>query len=90
MKRDYEALFKAGNTAQLEKLKENEDKPGWDNITFVTTFTGLLEEVKELIAEVKGDISDEGYEKIRREAADVANFAHMIILRCDVILDKEW
>ena len=89
LNRDYDALLKAGNQAQIEKLKKNEHKKGFDNIGFTYGFIRLTEELKELEEELiclKHGLNN--YETLRSEAADIANFAHMIILACDKELDK--
>lgn len=77
--RDYEELLKAGNKAQLEKLKENKHKKGFDEISIPYAYGRMKEEMSELF-------KARGTENIRLEAADVANFAHMIILKCDKML----
>ncbi len=85
--RDYKRLFDAGNAAQLEKLRQNEHKKGWDSVTFEYAYFRLIEEVGELSEALRAqEVNPEGYKNIRQEAADVANFAHMIILKCDEAL----
>lgn len=83
-------LLAAGNAAQIEKLsaKKNVGKGGF-NISMRYGFVRMEQELEELRAEV--DIynriicepSETLLRNIRAEAADVANFAHMIIARCD-------
>lgn len=88
--RDYEKLLNAGNKAQLEKLKMNEHKDGFDNIDIDDAFEKIGCEYKELAFEFVKKITDkEEYDKIRHEAADIANFAHMIILACDKKLQEK-
>ncbi len=89
--RNYKELLKAGNAAQLEKLKENKHKDGFDNIDIYYAYKRLIEEKIELGDELyqplgRKDFLD--YQKIKNEAADVANFAHMIILKCKKELSK--
>ncbi len=80
--RDYNKLLHAGNRAQVEKLIENSHKAGWDNIGIDYAINRIEDEVRELHTAIdKRDVKE-----IRREAADIANFAHMIILTCDRIL----
>ena len=91
MKRDYKKLFKAGKKAQLEKLLMNEHKDGFECIDIEYASDRIEEEWNELSAEVMliDTWEDEpDYKKIRHEAADIANFAHMIILACDKELSK--
>lgn len=99
-KRNYDELLTAGNKAQLEKLKDNEHKEGFNNIDLYYANERLSEEVEELEKELYNIAILEGttqyfckkklnYKKIRHEAADVANFAHMIILACDKEIKKE-
>jgi len=85
MNRDIDALFKAGNQAQREKLEKNGHKKGFDDIDIWKAFCRLRGEVEELDAELSANW-DCNY--IRHEAADIANFAHMIILVCDKELSK--
>ena len=80
--RNYKALIKSGTTAQIEKLKANEHKKGFDNIPLHYAVERLKDEMRELEIEFTGSVSLD-YDDIRSEAADVANFAHMIIHRCD-------
>lgn len=84
MNRNIDALLAAGNLAQREKLQQNGHKEGFStfkshDINFL--YHRLVSETVELKNEV--DVLKYDYNKIRNEAADVANFAHMIILACD-------
>jgi hypothetical protein len=81
--RDPVSLLFSGNKAQMEKLmdEKNRAKGGWELMTIRELNTKLIEEVCELLLEVALEKSD--FISIRLEAADVANFAHMIIQRCD-------
>ncbi len=99
MDRNYDELFIRGTNAQREKLEENDYKEGFDNIDIYYAFGGLSKERDELLLaiailelglDVPGEINTQetGYKTIRREAADVDNFAHMIILKCDKELEK--
>lgn len=80
-KRNYADLLGAGNNAQIEKLLENEHKGGFTGQDLIQLFLLLQEEVLELTREMVLEFYDP--RSIRREAADIANFAHMIILECD-------
>jgi hypothetical protein len=91
MKNDYRRLMAAGNAAQLEKLKENGHKEGFEHIGMDYAWKRLEEEMAGLSRELRLiPLTGPGYYKairrVRREAADVANFAHMIILTCDELL----
>ncbi len=97
--RDYTALLEAGNKAQLEKLKKNGFKKGFDTIGITKAFTRLQDEVRELDEELYNTMNQEGciikflkctsdVKKVRHEAADIANFSHMIILACDKEIEK--
>lgn len=84
--RDYGKLLSAGNKAQLEKLQQNEHKSGFDNINVHYAFRRLTEELKELEKKLfQGFHPKHRFDifNTRAEAADIANFAHMIILACD-------
>ena len=82
--REYVNLLHSGCKAQLEKLTENSHKPGFEGDDLAGTYMMLEAEVGELweAIEMKG-LTD-----IRREAADVANYAHIIIYNCDRLLKE--
>ena len=86
MERDYKALLDAGNKAQLEKLEQNGHKKGFDNLKLPYAFKRLVMEIDELTKEYCNVVLD--FQAIRHEAADVANFAHMIILATDKELEN--
>lgn len=82
--RDYDGLIKSANNAMLEKLKENEHKPGFNELTLKEALLGIGTETMELSQEI---FSNGALQNIRREAADVANFAAMIIYQCDKMIE---
>ena len=85
--RDIDELIKAGVRAQREKLEANNHKKPFTGLSYEFLFNRLVDEVKELREAFEAnDVDEKGYRNIRHEAADVANFAHMIILKCDKIL----
>jgi phosphotransacetylase len=86
MKRDYEKLLESGNKAQLEKLLLNEHKRGFENIDLNYASDRIEEELDELWVEIQ--MKNKDFSAIRKEAADIANFAHMIIYKCDQELKK--
>ncbi len=87
--RDYTALIEAGNAAVMEKLLENGHKPGFDNLDLYEEFENLQDECTELFLELfKMDgerIPEESldYRSGRREAADVAAHAMMMVKAFD-------
>jgi hypothetical protein len=85
--RDYEKLFESGNGAQREKLEVHKLKGCWKKLTLRELMLLLFEEVIELHDEYY-DIEKISFENIRNEAADVANYAHMIIQKCDEEIGK--
>ncbi len=87
-KRDYEALLEAGNKAQLEKLRENEHKDGFDDISIAYVMDRIEDEHMEL-EHAFDNVGDLGWESVRHEAADIANFAHMIILKCNKLIEEK-
>lgn len=88
--REYDELLNSGNAAQVEKLKMNKHKRGFENIDIGYAEKRLNEECRELYLEIYGRIDGEfKTEKVRHEAADIANFAHMIIFKCDQLLKEE-
>jgi len=87
--RKYRKLLKAGNKAQLEKLKMNKHKDDFDNLDIYYVFKRMEEELEELRNEL---FTKDGHRKpyyrieflkARHEFSDNANFAHMGILTCD-------
>lgn len=84
---EYESLLSAGNKAQIEKLKANSHKSGMDNLDPCYGYDCLEKEMEELQNELLlyplSEDKKESWKAIRREAADIANFAYMIILKCD-------
>lgn len=98
--RDNATLIKHGNKAQVEKLElpENAIKDDFDKPSIGELHNLLLGEIVELDDEIMEDCHSSvgipgikknlDYGKIRKEAADVANFAHMIIYKCDQELAK--
>lgn len=83
--RNYARLLNAGNKAQLEKLEMNEHKPGLDEISMTEAVNGIREEYLELLAAYPDDIkyNKKDLQHIRHEAADLANYCHMLILSID-------
>ena len=74
--RDHTKLIEAGTRAQMEKLIENNHKPPLDLVTPDYCKTRILQEMGELLGV-------DTPEAMRREAADIANFCHALILWCD-------
>jgi hypothetical protein len=74
--RDYEELFGALKVAMMEKLKENEHKPSFDNATVYYATARIKQELEELL-------NAKTIEEVRREFADIANFCGMGVLACD-------
>ncbi len=84
MKRNYGELLVHANTAMLEKLNENEHKPSWEEYNLNELILLLKEEYEELdYSLLFGTLAD-----TRREAADVANYAAMIIHKCDMLIKE--
>lgn len=84
--RDVLSLLEAGNKAQLEKLKENEHKTGFDDLEIDYVYKRIKEEVKELMFELTENSIN--YVATRKELADIANFCHMGILTCDKLIKE--
>lgn len=66
-------VLHAALTMEME-LRNNDHKPGWKSDTARTLYNRLCEESNELA----NAIDDDDAEKIRKEAADVMNFAMMV------------
>jgi len=91
--RDIDALLKAGNQAQREKLEENGHKNDFDDTDIFHEFDRLEDEAAELYVEMFDIETAErlpvvNYSKARREFADIANRAHLGIMACDKELIK--
>jgi hypothetical protein len=80
---NYKKLLEQGNKAQMRKLLENDnEKDGWDNIDIDFALERIQDEFEELQdAHMKTDIIG-----MIEEAADIANFAHMLIWKCNRIV----
>jgi NTP pyrophosphatase (non-canonical NTP hydrolase) len=74
--RDYQQLIYEGNREQLRKLYANKNKKGWDSCTVDYCLTRIVEEVEELL-------HSENTTDMKSEAADIANFCHMLIYACN-------
>ena len=85
MSRDYGRLFGAQLQAQKEKLEENVHKPGFEDLPLPYIWKRIEEEFEELKHECTR--SRWNLKKVRREAADLANFCGMLILACDKELE---
>jgi hypothetical protein len=85
--RNINNLLHAGNSAQIEKLNENEHKDGFDKLPLYLCLDGMLEEKDEVCEEYNKKVID--HKALRREFADVANYAHMGIMACDREIEKE-
>jgi hypothetical protein len=87
IKRNHLKLIKGGADAQLEKLQENDHKEDYSGMSIVEAFRLKEQEVEELRNEIfDGNgfvIENPDYRKIRHEAADNANYDHIIIMECD-------
>lgn len=70
--------------AMSEKLEENRHKEGWQDLGIADCVVRLLEEVDELLEAAAAEDPKE----VRREAADVANFAGMIVEKCNARMAK--
>ena len=74
----YERKAQGFSQIMVKRLKENEDKGGWDDCDVSWLLVRLRDEARELHdAYLKS-----GDEKIIEEAADVANFCMMIADVC--------
>ncbi|MCF8012480.1 MAG: hypothetical protein K9L56_14505 [Clostridiales bacterium] len=74
--RDIRTLFYHGTGAQLEKLCIHHGKKGFEQATPDYCIKRIHEELIEL-EEART------VEEMRHEAADIANFCHMLIMHCD-------
>ena len=68
--------------AMEERLRSNDVKGGWEHLTPTLLLSRLLEEAGELAREIRHleevDPTPEEAMSVRKEAADVANYAMMI------------
>jgi hypothetical protein len=74
--RDIEDLLYYGMKAQRKKLEQNNHKRSFDDVTAEYCIKRIHEELVEL---------EEAHtaEEQRSEAADIANFCHMLIMHCN-------
>jgi len=91
----YNKLIKAGNKAQIEKMEENSHKDEfqkrWNNFPIDISIYHMKRNMKKLIEtefEMKPNDDKIYYEILRMKAANIANYAHMIILKCDKMIQS--
>ena len=85
----YIKMFESGNKAQLEEMIINDHKNGWDNIHMSWAIKKIGEHLPEMniITLYKRPVFS--YVRLRKLAADVANLAQMIIMKCDKEISQE-
>ena len=95
MVEDYKKLFESGNKAQLEQMNKHKHYTGWDNFGLGAGFNGIRKNAIKIEEQLYTLFTRQGrkkdsidYEKVRERAANIANFAHMMILDCDKELNK--
>lgn len=90
----YSELFESGNKAQLKQMIKNEHKEGWNDINIKYAYKRIKQKtrilwreiyLKPFIFMVSGMLVRryKDHRSIRKEAANIANFTQMIILKCD-------
>ena len=92
----YDVMFKAGNKAQLEKMmKYDRHRSGWDNFPILESFEGIRKSAifieRMLYHEFTNTfkpLTKPEAELLRSKSANIANYAHMIILNCDQYLEE--
>jgi NTP pyrophosphatase (non-canonical NTP hydrolase) len=78
--RDYEALIAAARESMMQKLKENTHKTSWEVYSLLDLYHLMAIEMLELKEAIQTGVTID----IQMEAADVANYAAMIIHNCSV------
>lgn len=93
--RDIVSLITACSEAMIHKLLLNANKGGWLNIPFDELRQKLFDEYIEMSIELNNlhfntikEKEKDYLESIKYEAADISNFAGMIIHKCDILLGK--
>lgn len=78
----YDKLLNAGNKAQLERLEEKEKQgyTGWDDISLYYA----IDKINSNLSKMRNAT----HKETRKAAANIANFAHMIIYQCDSEIRK--
>ncbi len=85
-------LVEQAKSVMLSKLYKRQYKGDWENKSFSTLFAALMEETEELKEELRkidGKTPDADLQKVIYEAADVMNYAAMIIDKAANIKVKE-
>jgi hypothetical protein len=82
----YEKMFEAGNKAQLEQMEANSHKDkydeAWNDIDLNWAMLKIGEHIPKMVTCLF--FCKMGYHLVLRKlASDIANLAHMIILKCD-------
>ena len=93
---NYKDLFRAGNKAQTEQMECNRHKRGWQNFPIHDSYQGikmsgihLQDYLFDLFTDKKRKLRKVDYKEVRKKAANIANFAHMIILKCDKVISED-
>lgn len=93
---DYDKMFKAGNKAQLEQMvKYDRIRSGWDNFPILESFEGIRKAavfIERMLfhefTNTSKPLTKSQVEILRSKAANISNYAHMIILNCDEEVKK--
>lgn len=88
--RDYDELFIRGTNAQREELDNNDHKGEFGEINIRYAYSNIAVNAKTMAALLDLPKSCDRHVYLvnaRAAAADIANFAHMIILKCDKELE---
>ena len=83
----YDEMFKAGNEAQLEQMVKNEHKEGYDKIDINYAIDKIVDKADELWVRMR--VKENNYVEIKTSAAHIANYAQMIILKCNKEIKNE-
>lgn len=80
----YDEMFKAGNNAQLEQMKKHESsKSGYEDADIFYAARKITDYIPILLKLSLLTSKGRNIERLRKEAANISNYAHMIILKCD-------
>lgn len=85
MRPDNDDMIVATVIAMREKLNENNHKKPITGLSFSSALGGLKGELVELTDEILSENWD--FVKIRRELADVVNYAGACIFACDRLIE---
>ena len=85
----YSDLINAGNSAQIQQMEKYENiKSGYENIDLFLASRKIINKCPALLKISVLDYNENNLKRMIRECADISNYAHMMILKCNKELER--